>query len=420
MKILDITKTANTNLFRSKLRTFLTVLAVFIGTFTLTLTTGIGEGVRDFVNKQISSVSAPGIITVFSTGGVSENPFGDVKEYNPDKKKDQTVSATTFSQSDVDKLKPVDNVKDVQLVYVPVPEYVTREGQKKYNVISLDQNVDGFETPLAAGKVPNPNADNEILLSYQYLSPLGFDKPEDAVNQKIKIAYKNIKGEVKEVEYTITGVLVNSLTGSFIRVNLSELQKEAIYQADRDPGAIAMVVLTDPKLASDKFEQVKKDIRAKGYAATSVEDQLNQLNTIIDTIQAVLNGFAVIVIVAGGIGIINTLLMAVYERTREIGLMKALGMKSSEVFSIFAIEATLLGFWGGIIGIAGGIGLGFLINYFASTTILKDLQGFNLFAFPLASMLPILLGTMIVGLLAGTLPAIKASRLNPIEALRYE
>lgn len=420
MKILDITKTANTNLFRSKLRTFLTVLAVFIGTFTLTLTTGIGEGVRDFVNKQISSVSAPGIISVFSTGGVTENPFGDVKEYNPDKKKDQTVSATTFSQSDVDKLKPIENVKDVQLVYVPVPEYVTRDGQKKYNIPALDQNVDGFETPLAAGKVPNPNADNEILLSYQYLSPLGFDKPEDAVNQKIKIAYKNIKGEVKEVEYTITGVLVNSLTGSFIRVNLSELQKEAIYQADRDPGAIAMVVLTDPKLASDKFEQVKKDIRAKGYAASSVEDQLNQLNTIISTIQAVLNGFAVIVIIAGGIGIINTLLMAVYERTREIGLMKALGMKSSEVFSIFAIEATLLGFWGGIIGIAGGIGLGFLINYFASTTILKDLQGFNLFAFPFASMLPILLGTMIVGLLAGTLPAIKASRLNPIEALRYE
>lgn len=420
MKTIDLIKTSNTNLFRSKLRTFLTILAVFVGTFTLTLTTGLGQGVRDFVNKQISSVSAPGIISVFSTGGAGENPLGEVKEYDPNKKQDQTVSTTSFSDPDIEKIKQIPNVRDAQLVYVPIPEYVTREGQKKYNVASLDQNVDGFETPLAAGRAPDPKNDSEILLAYQYLAPLGFNKPEDALNQKVKIAYKNIKGEIKETEYTIVGVLVNSLTGSMIRVNLGELQKESVYQTQRDTGAIAIVVLTDPKLEKDKFDQVKKDIRSKGYTATSVEDQLTTLNTIINTIQSVLNGFAFIVIIAAGIGIINTLLMAVYERTREIGLMKALGMRSTEVFSIFALEATLLGFWGGILGIACGMGLGYLINNIASNTLLKDLQGFNLMAFPLVATLPILFGTMIIGLLAGTLPAIKASRLNPIEALRYE
>lgn len=420
MKVLDVLKTSNTNLFRSPLRTALTVLAIFIGTLTLTLTTGLGSGVRDFVNKQLSSVSAPGIISIIATGGVSENPFGEPQEYNPEKKQQQTVSTTSFSQTDIDKIKQIENIKNVYPVYVPIPEYITKSGEKKYTLSTLDQQVEGFETPLAAGRVPDPNKNEEILLSYRYLEILGFNKPEDAIGQKVSIAYKNILGEIKEREYTVVGVLINSITGSLIRVNLIELQEMSKWQLQRDPGAFALVAMTDPDLPKDKFDKVKKDLREKGYVGTSLEDQVNQINTIIDTIQTVLNSFAIIVIVAGGIGIINTLLMSVYERTREIGLMKALGMKSNEVFSIFAIEAVLIGFWGGLFGILAGIGLGYVINYFASITLLKDLQGFNLMAFPLIAVLPILLGTMVVGLLAGTLPAIKASLLNPIEALRYE
>jgi len=419
MKVIDIIKTSNTNLLRSKLRTFLTVLAVFIGTFTLTLTTGLGEGVRDFVNKQISAVSADGLIAVFPTGGFGgSNPL-EIKEYNPDKQK-QTISATTFSDDDVTKLKEVKNVKDVLKVYNALPEYITREGQKKYEMPPFDQHIEGFETPLAAGRVPDVNKNNEVVLAYSYLKPLGFNNPEDALGKKVKVGFKDNKGELKEFEYEIVGVLVNSLSGAFTRANLAEIERLSLYQTKRDTGAISLVVATDPKLSKDDFNQVKKDIRAKGYSATSVDDQINQLNTIIDTIQTVLNGFAMIVIIAGAIGIINTLLMAVYERTREIGLMKALGMKSGEVFTVFAIEAVLLGFWGGLIGILTGIGVGYLVNYVASATLLKDLHGFNLMAFPLIATLPILLGTMVVGLLSGTLPAIKASRLNPIEALRYE
>ena len=419
MKFLDIIQTANTNLLRSKLRTVLTILAVFIGTFTLTLTTGLGEGVRDFVNKQISSVSAEGVIVVVATGGFgNENPL-EIKEYNPDKK-EEAVATSTFSDEDLSKIKGVKNVKDVVPAYTVLPEYITREGSKKYELPPLDFHVDGVTTPLAAGRNPESSKNEEILLSYNYLQPLGYSKPEDALNQKIKIAVKNVKGEIKEFEYTIVGVLVNSLTGAFTRANAGELKNLSIYQNQRDIGSTSLAVLTDPKLEENVFDQVKKDIREKGYTANSVEDQISSLNTIIDTIQTVLNSFAAIVILAAGIVIINTLLMAVYERTREIGLMKALGTKSGEVFYMFAIEAILLGFWGGVIGIFAGVAAGFGINALASATLLKDLQGFNLMAFPWMSILPILAGTMIVGLLAGTLPAVKASRLNPIEALRYE
>lgn len=420
MKIKDIFTTANQNLLRSPLRSLLTILAIFVGTTTLTLTTGVGEGVRDFVNKQIASVSAPGVIVILPTGGVNSNPFGEIKEYDADKRKDQSVAATAFTQEDIDKIKSVENVKDVQPVYVPVPEYVTAKDQKKYSIVALDQHVEGLETPLAAGRLPDPNKNEEILLAYQYLSPLGLGNPNDAISKEITIAYKSVKGEIFERKYTVVGVLVNSLSGSFIRVNLDELKSVSLEQYQKDLGAYTLVALTDPKLEKSKFEETKKQIRSKGYSAVSVEDQINQINTVITAIQYVLNAFAVIVISAAGIGIINTLLMAVYERTREIGLNKALGMKPAEVFYIFAIEAIMLGFWGGILGIMFGVGLGWIFNYSASTSFLKDLQGFSLFLFPIWVTLPILLGTMLVGLIAGTYPAIKASRLNPIDALRYE
>jgi putative ABC transport system permease protein len=419
MNITDIIRTANTNLLRSKLRTFLTILAVFVGTITLTLTTGLGEGVRDFVNKQVSSVSADGVIVVAATGGFSNSNPLEVKEYGTTKQ-EQSVATSTFAQEDIDKIKTVQNVGSVYATYTVLPEYITRADQKKYIMPPLDIHIDGFETPLAAGRSPDSTKNNEMVLAYQYLEPLGFSKPEDAVNQKVKIAFKNVKGEMKENEYTITGVLLNSLTGSFSRLNANELRDLSAYQNQRDTGSTNLIVTTDTSLSKDTFNKVKEDIKAKGYSATSLDDQIQSFNQVIDVIQTVLNGFAIIVIAAAGIGIINTLLMAVYERTREIGLMKALGTKSSEVFTIFAIEAILLGFWGGVIGIGTGIALGFGINAIATATVLKDLEGFNLMVFPAIAVLPILLGTMIVGLLAGTLPAIKASRLDPIEALRYE
>lgn len=419
MKILDIIKTANTNLTRSKLRTFLTVLAVFVGAFTLTLTTGLGQGVRDFVTKQVGSVSADGMIQIFPAGSLAGGNPLEVKEYNPNDVQQNSVTGTFLTETDVEKVKSIDGINEVYRVYQTSPEYITREGQKKFKLM-MRVYVNNLEIPLSAGNQPKGDNKDEMILSYNYLSPLGFSQPQDAVNQKVTVVYKSNKGQIKERQYTVVGVTVNSLVGSANQINIEEAADMFEFQFGTKDGSPAMVALTDPKISEEKLKEIKKSLRDNGYIGTTLEDQISSINSLIDLIQNVINGFAIIVILAAGIGIINTLLMAVYERTREIGLMKALGMKAGAIFSIFALEAGLIGFWGGVLGIAVGMILGYGLNAIAATSFLKDFVGFNLMSFEPLSLFYIVLGTFIAGILAGTLPAIKASRLNPIDALRYE
>lgn len=134
----------------------------------------------------------------------------------------------------------------------------------------------------------------------------------------------------------------------------------------------------------------------------------------------VLNAFAVIALLAAAFGIVNTLFMSVQERTREIGLMKAMGMGGGKVFGLFSLEATFIGFLGSAIGALLGIAAGTGISSALSGNLLADLPGLTLIAFDPASIAVIVVLVMAIAFLAGTLPAARAARANPVESLRYE
>lgn len=416
MKLLEIIKTANSNLLRSKLRTLLTILAIFVGSMTLTLTAGLGSGVQDYINKQTDSISLKDSLTILPSAFGAPNNLNGVIEYNPDK--ETTITNVFLTQGDIKKIQKVDGITEASLLFAPKPEFITREGQKKYRDDFIDVFIKNLEMPLASGSLPKEK--NQMILAYKFVEALGFKNPQDAVGKTINYTFKNMYGEPKDVTLTVSGVQLNNLTGSQNRINQDLAQEMFTYQfgtTDASQYGIAYLQKDTPK---EKVEEIKKALKELGYNAQTFEDQIQSINTILKYMQLSVNMFAIIVILAASIGIINTLLMAVYERTREIGLMKALGMKGREVFALFAVEAASLGFWGGLIGSIVAIIIGFVLNRLAQGSFLKGFEGFTLFIFPQFNIIGIILGTMIIGLLAGTLPAIKASKLNPIDALRYE
>ena len=169
-----------------------------------------------------------------------------------------------------------------------------------------------------------------------------------------------------------------------------------------------------------KIKDVQKALEEIGLKAMSVEDEVGMFQTFFDAIVIVFNIFGGIALVAASIGIINTLFMAVQERTREIGLDKALGMSNSKVFLSFSAEAIMLGFWGSLFGIIVSFIVGQIANSVATQTFLSDFPTFKLTIFDPLTMIGIAFVIMFIAFLAGTLPARRASKKNPIDALRYE
>lgn len=129
---------------------------------------------------------------------------------------------------------------------------------------------------------------------------------------------------------------------------------------------------------------------------------------------------SVIAVLAASFGIVNTLFMSVQERTREIGLMKAMGMGSRKVFGLFSLEAVFIGFLGSAIGVGIGMIVGTAIISLLAGAILADLPGLTLIAFDPISVAVIILVVMAIAFLAGTIPAARAARADPVESLRYE
>lgn len=112
--------------------------------------------------------------------------------------------------------------------------------------------------------------------------------------------------------------------------------------------------------------------------------------------------------------------MSVQERTREIGLMKAMGLSDTKVFTLFSVEAIMIGLWGSILGVLAAMGVGSIINSLALDTFLKGMDGFYLTQFNITNVSIVIVIIMIISFLAGTLPSKKAAKQDPIDALRYE
>lgn len=423
MKLFDIIKSASSNLWRNKGRTVLTIIAIFIGAFTISLTTGVNNGVNDYIDRQINGVGGEDQLMVFpesQMGSADDDP----QEYDPDKS--SGADADYLTTKDLDKINATKGIKKVEPFHFLSTDYVQRKDGKKYLLSAV--SVSDISIDLEAGREVNSAGDKyEINIAPEYLDALGFKNAKAALNQHIKIAVSSqATGEQEFLEATIVGVrnvsliqqgqsiMSKALSDRIVRINENGMPENMKNKYG------TLFATMDKNLSNAQITQLKERLTKKGFTAMTVEDEIGMIRQVINAITGVLTLFGAIALLAASFGIINTLYMSVQDRTREIGLMKAMGMGRFKVFLTFSIEALLIGFWGGVTGIAGAVIAGQFLNDFATTSFLDGLTGLTLLQFSWPSMLIILLVIMLIAFLAGTFPANRAARLDPINALRYE
>jgi ABC-type antimicrobial peptide transport system permease subunit len=166
---------------------------------------------------------------------------------------------------------------------------------------------------------------------------------------------------------------------------------------------------------------IAEEIKAQGYGVSTAQEMIDEMIKAFNGIGIVLGAIGGVALFVAAIGIINTMVMATYERTREIGVLRACGATRATIRKLFILEAGMIGFWGGVFGLGFSYAIaqvGNLISnkYFSQYSI--PIQ--NIASFPLWLIIGVLIFTTLLGIFAGLYPAIKASRLDPVEALRYE
>lgn len=412
MKPLINAKLALHALWVNKIRSILTLLGIVIGISAVVIIVASGEGVQQFVLNQFQGVGTNIIgITPGGTDGERLGPPASV----------MGVTVTTLTMDDLEALSDPRNVPDV--IDVGAASSAAQVAVKA---------IDGDMIANVFGITPN----YFDLMSLDFADGVSFDDDDVKTLNKVAVVGETIKQDLfgdeeaigkkvrlKNNNYRIIGVLGKSTGfsfgmdyGKFIFIPVTTAQKfllgvDYLYEA--------MVRVTDESVVetarTDIIEtlRIQHDIaegQSNDFTIRTIQDAIEIISSILGALTLFLAAIAAISLIVGGIGIMNIMLVSVTERTREIGLRKALGARRRDILLQFLLEAVLLTLIGGVmgfmLGILGAFGVSIVGNW-------------DFHVSWLAIILPLAM-TAGFGIVFGTYPAIKASKLEPIVALRYE
>lgn len=386
--ILQSIKMALRSIMGNKLRSALTMLGMIIGVSSVIILVSIAEGSAQNVTSQINqlgtnllTINTFGTDVALSDGKIDElSKLNGVKAVAPviqgrvNVKKDRTASQVSLTGTNA----AYSTVRDVLVSQGRFITDLDIEYRQKIAVIGADTAATffGMENPVG-----------------QYLQIEGTSFKVVGVLASKGSSLGQSGDNVVIVPLSTGQRLVKSTT-----INQVFLQGKSENQMD--------FVMNEVEIKMASFFPSKSD----SYSVMNQKDLMDTMSSVSNTMTMMLGGIASISLLVGGIGIMNIMLVSVSERTKEIGIRKAIGAKRRDVLLQFLIEAVVLSGVGGIIGILAGIGLGEILSSLLSLTV----------SFTSTVILSSFLFSLAVGVIFGVFPANKASKLNPIQALRYE
>lgn len=433
MRRVDIIRRAGKNLRFAKKRTILTSLAIAVGATTVAVAIAAAKGGNAYVESLANKIGDQRALTVIravkARDPYAPNKISTTREDFEKTQAEESIKSRIISKEDLNKISKVKGVRKASPAIPVSAETVRIENGEKYAVGVATKN-DEQEMELSAGKLDKNNRIDagKIVAPKAYVEVLGGKKPEDIIGKKVILEFKDSKGQIFEKTFEIQAVDAGKTETTFnyqgnFWIENSDGLAIATKQNEGDPQFYSLSVTTD---GSRTVDEIKKDILALNggsyYDVSTFADEKAIVQAGINAISAGLAGFGFLTLLAAVFGIINTQYISVLERTSQIGLMKSLGMRKSDVSKLFRYEAALIGLIGGIIGIVVAYGITFLNPVIKNALKLQNTAGVdtNLLQPNWLAWILLVIVLMVISIISGYLPARKAAKMNPIEALRTE
>ncbi len=382
-------------------RTWLTILGMGVGTSAVVMLVGLGFGLQNILLEKI--VFGDTLLSLTVTNPPS--------------------NAVTLNDATLAEFKAIPNVNDVS----PLADF---SSVVTFNGLSANTDLQGVQASyfkyagiaMAAGKsfTDSPGDGNDIILSSAALQLFGVTDPNQILGKPVSFrviaSAVGTSGSADQVplngNFTVTGV-TNDAAAIYAMIPLATLSSQVgITSYDKVQVRVS---------ASGFLNDVQTAIVAAGFVVSALSKTVDQANQIFSGVQAVLAGFGGIALVVSAIGMFNTMTVTLLERTNEIGVMRTLGASPRDIQILFLSEAVVVGFLGGMTGMAMGIAGGLIINYLLNLVAAHyGGAAVALFAFPGTFLGFITFFSAIVGFITGIFPARRASSISPLEAIRYK
>lgn len=396
MNLLESFTTAIEGIWANKMRSGLTMLGIIIGITSVIAVTTLGEGGQKAINQEMEKFGQ-------FTFNVYTN-WESKEEYSPDDLTVEDAEVLGKISPAIDYIVPYNYSTDVM------------KGPKKEERVNLTATTSDYfamqkTIKLARGRFFNETDDKEqraVIVLEEALGEKLFGQM-NPIGQRVRWGNNSLVVIGTYTEEKFKFDMGAQSFGAFtpIRYQLSLMEEPAVQMfmgKAKDKESIK------PAMQQTTQYLARKHQKQDHYRATSMQDNMDQFNQLTGTLTMIFSVIAGISLVVGGVGVMNIMLVSVTERTREIGIRKALGARRHDILIQFLIESVIVCLIGGLIGVLLGLGIAALISHFAN---LPPLLSWNsvIIAFAFSSA---------IGIFFGLYPANKAAKLDPIEALRYE